>query len=205
MSERPTAASLLRHSIKTPLASIKVAAQLLLKHLQHELSEKDLELLDTIIRNSSTLEMRMNRMLEFASMSDDRVSLDLAEAQIESIHSLKVEAIAKEKEVAVDVKAAKIVIHADPDIADLIPKFISNRQKDIVAIETALNQNDFEKIRILGHSMKGAGGGYGFHAVSEIGKNLEDAAKDQSPDRIRKGILELSEYLRNVEVVYDEQ
>jgi HPt (histidine-containing phosphotransfer) domain-containing protein len=115
---------------------------------------------------------------------------------------LKVEAAVKEPAIA--LPAAKIVIHADPDIADLIPKFISNRQKDIVAIETALSQNDFEKIRILGHSMKGAGGGYGFHAVSEIGKNLEEAAKDADSDRIRKGILELTEYLRNVEVVYDE-
>ena len=50
----------------------------------------------------------------------------------------------------------KVVIHADPEIADLIPKFLDNRQKDIAAIESALQQSDFETIRMLGHSMKGA-------------------------------------------------
>jgi nitrogen-specific signal transduction histidine kinase len=205
MSERRNAASLLSHSVKTPLASIKVAAQLLRKHIQDQLSEKDLELLDAIIRNASTLEARLNKMLELSTLWQDRVFLELEEHQLEEIHSLKVDAKATPAPKEAPQDSGKVVIHADPEIADLIPKFLLNRQKDILAIELALAQNDFETIRMLGHSMKGAGGGYGFNGVTEIGKNLEEAAKEENLDLIRKGVFDLAEYLRNVEVIYDEQ
>jgi Hpt domain len=68
-----------------------------------------------------------------------------------------------------------------------------------------LEKNDFEAIRMLGHSMKGAGGGYGFDGVTEIGRNLEEAAKEADSNKIRNGVHELAEYLRRVEVIYDEQ
>ena len=208
MGERPKAASLLSHSVKTPLASIKVAAQLLRKHIQSQLSEKDTELLDAILRNASTLEARLNRIIELATPWEDRIFLELEEYQLEEIHSLRVDgnqssAVKEENKNVPDPN--RVVIHADPEIADLIPKFLDNRQKDIIAIESALQQNDFETIRMLGHSMKGAGGGYGFNGVTEIGKTIEEAAKEENLDRIREGVLELSEYLKNVEVIYDEQ
>jgi signal transduction histidine kinase len=205
MSERRNAASLLNHSVKTPLASIKVAAQLLRKHVQDQLSEKDLELLEAIIRNASTLEARLNKLLELSTLWQDRVFLELEEEQLEAIHSLKVDAKETPAPKEVSHDSEKVVIHADPEIADLIPKFLQNRQKDILAIELALAQNDFATIRMLGHSMKGAGGGYGFNGVTEIGKNLEEAAKEENSDLIRKGVFDLTEYLRNVEVIYDEQ
>ena len=73
----------------------------------------------------------------------------------------------------------RIIVHADPEIADLIPGFLENRSKDIKAMSEALTQGDFETIRVLGHSMKGAGGSYGFDPITGIGKSLEQAAKDK--------------------------
>ena len=51
--------------------------------------------------------------------------------------------------------------------------------------------------------MKGAGGGYGFDAITDIGQSLEQAAKAPDPDEIRKLAGELSTYLDRVEVVYE--
>ncbi len=96
---------------------------------------------------------------------------------------------------------AKIRIYVDPDLADLIPGFLDNRWKDIAAMQEALGRGDFETVRILGHSMKGAGGGYGFDAITEIGAALEQAAKGRNPDGIRKGLSDLASYLSRVEVV----
>ena len=180
MAEPRNAASLLSHSLKTPLSSVKVAAQLLRKHIQDQLTEKDRELLDAIIRNASTLEARLNKIIELSTPLEDRVFVELELDQLEAIHSIKTEIVSKpaEQSVAKNTSADKVVIHADPEIADLIPKFLDNRQKDINLIESALEKNDFDAIRMLGHSMKGAGGGYGFDGVTEIGKNLEEAAKE---------------------------
>jgi len=97
----------------------------------------------------------------------------------------------------------KILVRVDPDLLDLIPGFLDNRRKDISAIQEALARGDFETVRILGHSMKGAGGGYGFDAITDIGAALEQAAKNADRDEIRKQIDELSTYLDRVEVMYD--
>lgn len=207
MAETRNAASLLSHSLKTPLSSVKVAAQLLRKHIQDQLTEKDHELLEAIIRNAFTLEARLNKIIELCTALEDRVFVELELDQLEAIHSIKTEIVPKhpEQAPAENIQTEKLVIHADPEIADLIPKFLDNRQKDISIIESALEKNDFETIRMLGHSMKGAGGGYGFQGVTEIGKNLEEAAKQEDSNKIRNGVHELAEYLRNVEVIYDEQ
>jgi HPt (histidine-containing phosphotransfer) domain-containing protein len=97
----------------------------------------------------------------------------------------------------------KIIIHVDPDIADLIPGFLENRHKDIKTIGEAVTQGDFETIRVLGHSMKGAGGSYGFDAITDIGGSLEQAAKGKDAEAIQRSVQELALYLDHVEVVYE--
>src|SRR3990172_9449788 len=93
----------------------------------------------------------------------------------------------------------KIVVHIDPDLADLIPGFITHRHEDVQSIQQALKTSDFETIRILGHSMKGSGAGYGFDAISEIGLSLEQAAKAGNPEEIQKQVHALSTYLECVD------
>ena len=97
----------------------------------------------------------------------------------------------------------RIIVNVDPDIADLIPGFLENRRKDIKSMDEALKQGDFETIRVLGHSMKGAGGSYGFDAVTDIGKSLEDAAKNNNAEVIQRSVGDLAAYLDRVEVIYE--
>lgn len=97
----------------------------------------------------------------------------------------------------------RIIVHVDPEISDLIPGFLENRRKDTKTMGDALTQGDFETIQVLGHSMKGAGGSYGFDAITDIGKSLEQAAKDKDAEVIQKWMRELSMYLDRVEVVYE--
>jgi hypothetical protein len=49
--------------------------------------------------------------------------------------------------------------------------------------------------------MKGAGGGYGFDAITEIGAALEEAAKQRNGAEIRDRVNELARYLDRVEVI----
>ncbi len=98
----------------------------------------------------------------------------------------------------------RIVIHGDPDLEDLIPGFLSNRHEDIKIINEALAQNDLERIRIIGHSMKGAGGGYGFDAITDFGAEIEQAAIAGDQKQIKSATEKLHDYLQRVDVVYDE-
>jgi HPt (histidine-containing phosphotransfer) domain-containing protein len=101
------------------------------------------------------------------------------------------------------VMCDKIVIHADPDLADLIPGFLENRRKDVLAITEAMARGDLERVRILGHSMKGSGGGYGFETITEVGGALEEAARIQDTEAIRHALTRLEHYLEQIQVVYE--
>jgi HPt (histidine-containing phosphotransfer) domain-containing protein len=96
-----------------------------------------------------------------------------------------------------------IVVHVDADLEPLIPRFLDNQQKALAEMQAALQQYDYETIHHLGHDMKGAGGGYGFDAVTDIGSAIEEAAKAGQPEEIAAGLSSLAHYLGCVEVVYD--
>lgn len=97
----------------------------------------------------------------------------------------------------------KAVVHIDPDLEEIIPRFMEIRQEDMEQISEALDRGDFDKIRRIGHSMKGAGGSYGFGGVSKIGAAIEIAAKENKPGELKKLVQELADYLENIEIVFD--
>lgn len=93
-----------------------------------------------------------------------------------------------------------IRIPVDPDLIDLIPGYVNNRWADVEALERALENEDFDAAQTLGHTMKGSGGGYGLHQVTEIGAGIEEAAKASDAGVIRSRIAELKDFLERVEV-----
>ena len=93
-----------------------------------------------------------------------------------------------------------ILIVAPEGIAELIPGYLRNRHTDLVSIGAALERNDFGAIEVVGHQMKGSGTGYGFLAISDIGRNLELAAKGQGAEAVRAQISALADYLNRVEI-----
>lgn len=96
----------------------------------------------------------------------------------------------------------RIIVHIDPDLEGIVPGFLANRRRDLVTIEGCLKQGDLNTIRILGHRMKGDGGGYGFDQISTIGDELEQATLAQDLPSIEKQVAALTVFLNRVEVVY---
>lgn len=98
----------------------------------------------------------------------------------------------------------RIKVYIDPDLEQLIPDFLENRRGDIGQIQTALANRDFGAVRIIGHNLKGLGGGYGFEEMTQIGALLEKAAKDLDEPEINELSMRLDLYLSNIEVVFQE-
>jgi len=92
-------------------------------------------------------------------------------------------------------------VRVNPRFADLIPAFLQNRRHDVIAMLNALDRGDFETVQSLGHGMKGAGGSWGFQAITDIGAALEQAGEGADTDASRKWVGELSGYLDRVETV----
>lgn len=99
--------------------------------------------------------------------------------------------------------ASTLTVTIAKDLADLIPVFFKNRQKEVETLRAALAASDFEQLRQLGHRMKGVGNSYGFAKVSEIGKRIEDGAKASDAGSIGTCIGEYADYLSKVQIVYE--
>ena len=100
-------------------------------------------------------------------------------------------------------RGEKIIVTVDSDLEDLIPGFLENRNQDIKSIFDALTGDDYAAIAKLGHTMKGVGGGYGFDAITDIGRSIEQAAKEKNSQKIKASLSELSDYLERIEIVFE--
>ena len=84
-------------------------------------------------------------------------------------------------------------------LAERTPAYLENCRHNVSAINTALDQADFETVIILGHNMRGSGGGFGFQGITDIGASLEQAANLADLGLSRNWAKELSDYLDRVE------
>lgn len=97
------------------------------------------------------------------------------------------------------------IVHVNASFAPLVPKFMANRKNEIFMMRAGLTTRDFEMVRKIAHGMKGAGGSYGFTAVSTMAAAIESAAKQYMPNTIEEELESLSIYLDRVEVIFDEE
>ncbi len=99
-------------------------------------------------------------------------------------------------------QSLRTVVYIAPYIRDLVPSFIQGRKKDVRIIHRALARRDYAAIEVLGHQMKGSGASYGFAPITQIGKSIEEAARDKDILGIRKNTDELLMYLNQVKIIY---
>jgi PAS domain S-box-containing protein len=83
-------------------------------------------------------------------------------------------------------------------LAERTPAYLENCRNNVIAMNEALDRADFEAVTILGHNLRGSGGGFGFQGITDIGGSLELAAGGADVDASRKWVGELSRYLDNV-------
>lgn len=96
-----------------------------------------------------------------------------------------------------------IIVHVDADFKTLLPGFVKDWREEVRAMRHALEKNDYEIIRKIGHDMKGIGGSCGLDDITNLGSSLSEGAKAMDQELIRKNLDTLSEYLKRVEFVYE--
>jgi HPt (histidine-containing phosphotransfer) domain-containing protein len=70
------------------------------------------------------------------------------------------------------------------------PKYLASRMSDLALIPNALAEQDFNRIRIIGHNMTGSGSSFGFPAISMVGQRLEQAASAHDEVGVRAVYVE---------------
>ena len=89
-------------------------------------------------------------------------------------------------------------VKIDPDIEKLVPKYLANRQADLDRLRAHIDAGEWDRIKAIGHKMKGTGRGYGMPRISEIGRALEGAGTDGDIGRARAGTDALEAYLERL-------
>ena len=97
-------------------------------------------------------------------------------------------------------KAITVVV--DSELQKLVPGFIEGWKAQIQKIRTALEKSDFESIRTSGHDMKGIGKTCGFDFITQLGQELETAARDMCREKVKESLGQLTTYLQSIEVIY---
>jgi hypothetical protein len=83
----------------------------------------------------------------------------------------------------------------DPRIADLVPRFIESCWQQCAALRKAVAEGGWAAAGTIGHTLRGAGGGYGLDEVTRIGQALEVAAKAHDAAGVSALTARLENYL----------
>ena len=102
-------------------------------------------------------------------------------------------------------KTEALTVEVDPDIVDLVPRFLENLRRNLLSLNDLLGRKEFEQIQVLSHNMKGNGLGYGFHKISVIGEKMESEARRKDERALRHSVDQLEQYLSKVQYRAQEQ
>jgi HPt (histidine-containing phosphotransfer) domain-containing protein len=94
----------------------------------------------------------------------------------------------------------RIVVRVPADLAEYVPEFLSTTQSQLASSFDALAQGRFGAFRTLGHNIKGSAGSFGFDALGDLGRHLENAAVAGEYDRVRELAASIRDYLDRLEV-----
>lgn len=87
---------------------------------------------------------------------------------------------------------------ADPFARQLMARYLKRRQRDVELLNEALADSDFQTIENMGHKLSGSGSAYGLDTVSTLGRDIEEAARRNDAERIRRLLDDYSVFVTSV-------
>ena len=96
----------------------------------------------------------------------------------------------------------KLAIVIGEELSAIVPRFLNNVRRNCSVIEEAAARADFETIRSLAHNMKGTGASFGIPLITEMGDQLERAAKAGDGDSALRINASLTHFLDSIDVHY---
>jgi HPt (histidine-containing phosphotransfer) domain-containing protein len=95
----------------------------------------------------------------------------------------------------------RAIIAVDADIMDLAEDFLRRRREAVPTIRGLIDAGDMDRLRRAGHELKGTAGSYGFQELSRTGAVIEDAAIAEDPERARRAVDAMADFLARVTLV----
>ena len=85
----------------------------------------------------------------------------------------------------------------DDEWAEMQEMYINHTFKELNNIVENFESASFDSLRIFGHNIKGSGGMYGYNEVTNLGAEIETAAKNEERESIRLHLDSLGKFLKS--------
>jgi CheY-like chemotaxis protein len=92
----------------------------------------------------------------------------------------------------------KLVRLSEDDIATTRREFLAACQQHLTSMHSLLARRDFSAFQLIGHSLKGSGGCFGFVELTEIGRALESFAQSADAAACALQLAELGKCLERI-------
>ena len=92
----------------------------------------------------------------------------------------------------------------DPEMRDILNRFVGSLGGRIAAMQAALAGGDDEELRRLAHRLKGEGGSFGYPALTDAARRLEEAVTAQDQAKATSAIDRLAVLVQAIREAHDE-
>jgi HPt (histidine-containing phosphotransfer) domain-containing protein len=92
-----------------------------------------------------------------------------------------------------------ITVDIDPGIRDLALRFLEGAREDSGRLAAALQARDLQRVRMIGHMLKGSSMSFGFEELGRLGGMLEHAARNEDVESARGVAVRVADYLARVQ------
>ncbi len=96
------------------------------------------------------------------------------------------------------------LLHEDPELIDLIDRFLSRLPNMLAAILKAYSEKDWEIFTNLIHQMKGVGGNYGYPMLTSLCAEIEVMAKEKDDNKVDTLLKTFEVMSKNILAGHDE-
>ncbi len=95
-----------------------------------------------------------------------------------------------------------MLVEVDKELEAMFPRYLGNREEDMLKAEKALEKKDFESIRQLGRKIYGNAAGYGLLDLGQMAKKLEQPASQRKYHTCRDLVKTMQRYLTDLKVKF---
>jgi HPt (histidine-containing phosphotransfer) domain-containing protein len=83
------------------------------------------------------------------------------------------------------------LLDKEPDLREIVVNFANRLPGRITEIRKSYEQQDFSRLKLLAHDLKGSGGNIGYHILTEICSKIEQALANNNVQEIGQLIQQL--------------
>ena len=83
-------------------------------------------------------------------------------------------------------------VRAAARLAERTPAYLASCRGDVDKLNAALDREDYAPVSLIGHNLRGSGGGFGFTAITDIGAEIEQAGDKSDNAGARRWVGDLA-------------